>query len=194
MKRKTSICILLSLITLTSCKGNDNACYQCYYGKEVPLSLTLPYEQINQKEIQNNILDLKTDSPFYFNQYFIQTDDDVNSFFSTNNLTYKDSDYQLINFDNYKEAKMVFIFQIPNGYSLVRDNNIQEVENESEIFITPNFYYYQTKPNISFFTINLKKDKEQKEASIYSTVLLLRDKYKTNLNTSNTRVVFTTKS
>lgn len=190
MKLKKYICILLSFISLTSCKKDDNACYQCYYGKEVPLSISIPYEKVNQKEVQNNILDLKLDSPLYFNQYLIENDEDMNSFFYTSDLTYKNSDYELLSFDNHKEAKMIFILQIPKGYSINREENIQEKENEEEIFITPNFYYYQTRKNISYFTVNLKKDEHQKDFTIYTTVLLLRDKYKDNLKSSSTRVIY----
>ena len=190
MKLKKYICILLSFISLTSCKKDDNACYQCYYGREVPLSISIPYEKVNQKEVQNNILDLKLDSPLYFNQYLIENDEDMNSFFYTNDLTYKNSDYELLSFDNHKEAKMIFILQIPKGYSINREENIQEKENEEEIFITPNFYYYQTRKNISYFTVNLKKDEYQKDFTIYTTVLLLKDKYKDNLKSSSTRVIY----
>lgn len=190
MKLKKYICILLSFISLTSCKKDDNACYQCYYGREVPLSISIPYEKVNQKEVQNNILDLKLDSPLYFNQYLIENDEDMNSFFYTSDLTYKNSDYELLSFDNHKEAKMIFILQIPKGYSINREENIQEKENEEEIFITPNFYYYQTRKNISYFTVNLKKDEYQKDFTIYTTVLLLRDKYKDNLKSSSTRVIY----
>ena len=190
MKLKKYICILLSFISLTSCKKDDNACYQCYYGREVPLSISIPYEKVNQKEVQNNILDLKLDSPLYFNQYLIENDEDMNSFFYTSDLTYKNSDYELLSFENHKEAKMIFILQIPKGYSINREENIQEKENEEEIFITPNFYYYQTRKNISYFTVNLKKDEYQKDFTIYTTVLLLRDKYKDNLKSSSTRVIY----
>ncbi len=190
MKLKKYICILLSFISLTSCKKDDNACYQCYYGKEVPLSISIPYEKVNQKKVQNNILDLKLDSPLYFNQYLIENDEDMNSFFYTSDLTYKTSDYELLSFDNHKEAKMIFILQIPKGYSINREENIQEKEDEEEIFITPNFYYYQTRKNISYFTVNLKKDEYQKDFTIYTTVLLLRDKYKDNLKSSSTRVIY----
>lgn len=190
MNIKKIICILLSFIFLTSCKKVDNACYQCYYGKEVPLSISLPYEKINQKEVQNNILDLKLDSPLYFNQYLIENEEDINSFFSTVDLTYKDSDYEMISFDNHKEAKMIFILQIPKGYSINREENIQEKEDDEEIFITPNFYYYQTRKNISYFTVNLKKDEYQKDFTVYTTVLLLRDKFKDNLTSSSTRVIY----
>lgn len=190
MKLKNYICILLSFISLTSCKKDDNACYQCYYGREVPLSISIPYEKVNQKEVQNNILDLKLDSPLYFNQYLIENDEDMNSFFYTSDLTYKNSDYELLSFDNHKEAKMIFILQIPKGYSINREENIQEKENEEEIFITPNFYYYQTRKNISYFTVNLKKDEYQKDFTIYTTVLLLKDKYKDNLKSSSTRVIY----
>ena len=190
MKKKSlllSLSILFSSILFSCNKSSTYACYQCYYGKEIPLSLSLPYDDIKDKELQNDILNLNLESPLYFNDYLIENDEDTNAFLKTDGLSYTKDDISLLDFKTNSDVKLIFFVQIPKGYKVGRKENIQEKENDTEIFITPNFYFYQNRTTISYFTINLEKDDTVTSNTIYSTVLLIRSTFVDTLKNTNIR-------
>lgn len=189
--KKTCFLLLFSLL-FSSCQKTDGVCYQCFYGKEIPVSFLLPYKSIQEKEIQNNLPSSENKS-FFFNSYLMENGEEKDSFLKMVGLSYSSSDVQWLDFDKNPQAKLVIFFQIPKGYSVSKRENLQERENNREIFITPSFYFYQKRENISYFFLDLVSDPDQKEDYVYSTLIFIRDSMIGNLKESNIRSVLSEK-
>lgn len=188
--KKNHFLLLFSLL-LSSCQKTEVTCYQCFYGKEIPVSFSLPYRNIQEKELQNNLA--STEKSYYFNSYLMENDEEKDSFLKMVGLSYSSSDVQWIDFKKNPEAKLVFFFQIPKGYDVSRRENLQEKEDGNEIFITPSFYFYHKRENISYFFLDLVKDPEKKEDHIYSTLVFIRSSMLENLKNSNIRGILSKK-
>ena len=106
---KKNYFLLFSLL-LSSCQKTEVTCYQCFYGKEIPVSFSLPYKNIQEKELQNNLA--STEKSYYFNSYLMENDEEKDSFLKMVGLSYSSSDVQWIDFKKNPEAKLVFFFFI----------------------------------------------------------------------------------
>lgn len=187
---KRHILFLSSILLLASCtRSNANLPFRCYYGKEIPVSFSLPFEDVKDKKIQNNMKNAEDFSPLYFNFYLIEDDDEALSFLNMKSLSYSTEDKNRLGFSKNDNRKLVLFFQIPKGYSLKRMDNLQERENGKEIFITPSFYYYQNRTEISYYFLDLVQDESQKQDHVDSVLLFIRNSTISNLKSSDIRAI-----
>lgn len=189
-KIRSLILICLVSLSLFGCKNSHYESYQCYYGKEVPLTLKLPYDTIDGKAIQNNLKNDTPDESYFFNVYLLKDQKESDGFFHMKNLSYSDADVDLMDFSKEPSQKLIFIYQIPEGYKVKRKPNIQEMENGKEIFVTPDFYFYRSRIEISYMMVKLEKDTMSKRKTTYSCLFEIRDIYLENLNSSEIRFVY----
>lgn len=189
-KIRSFLLICLVFLSLFGCRNSHYESYQCNYGKEVPLTLKLPYDMIDGKAIQNNLKDNGSFETYFFNVYLIENQKESDSFFHMKNLSYSDTDVEMMDFSKEPSRKLVFLYQIPEGYRVRRKPNIQETEDGREIFVTPDFYFYRSRTEISYMMVGLEKDPMSKRKSTYSCLFEIRDIYLDNLNSSEIRFVY----
>lgn len=193
MKKILSLC--LSIFLLFSCKKENRPydCYQCFFSNMILVNHSLPYQDINMKQIQKDNLNL--DNTYYGNYYIINSQTELDSFYSDENLLVDSNDK-----DNYSllptsSSMAFFIVQIPKGYRAYRrSNSQQELNNKDIILITTNFYYYTSHPEIVYCYIDLKKDDSLVEDSTFSFLYIYNSYYSSIIKDGNIRFVYSVNS
>ena len=170
---KKNFLILLSLL-LTSCEvfqtNYQKDCYKCYFGNEIVLSIIPPFElEDNKKLLQNDIS--KNNSDYYFSYYILNNNEEVDSFCLKENFKIPDENKNTLILDE-NEMELVFFFQIPSGYLAYKRNNIQyQIKENEEIFITDNFYTYNSNSNMAFCYVDVEENLYVFKDYIYSFVI-----------------------
>ena len=188
--RKNSLLLtILSSFSLFSCKSSlNNNCYQCYIGNMIVSSFTLPYASISDKTCLVKTKDEELNKkPFYYNSYVINTERELSSFYSLSGVSV-DTKEITDNEPLVKDKMIVYIIsQIPAGY---RRDNIQQTGNDGKVvLITDNFYYYASRPEISYCNIDLKKDDTVTANYSYSFYYSLYDEYSSIIKDDSIRVI-----
>lgn len=189
MKKKI---LLLSLFLLTSCSKNNSPvdCYQCFLGNMIVSSITKDYSSINQKQIQHG--DFILEKEYYSNYYVINSNEDLNSFYLNNEIIIDESEknrYSIL--DEESKSRCYFINQIPRGYKAYKRNNVQqELNDESIILITTNFYYYLSNTDISYCYIDIRKDDTVKEDYVYSFFYEYDKYYQDVIKDNSIRIIY----
>jgi|GEM_PF-1720232 hypothetical protein len=181
--------LLLSL-SLLSCSEDTYGynCYQCYYSTQITSSLSLPYSSITQKKVINQLDDKSLTSSYYVNYYITNTQTELNTFYSQNNLTIDPK--EKIKYETLDEntMRLFVIAQIPKGYKTVRRNDEQQSKKDGGVeLITSNLYFYETKPETSYCYLDVTKDESITEDYVYSFFYIINSSYSTIIKENQIR-------
>ncbi len=183
---------IMSSFSLFSCKSSlNNNCYQCYIGNMIVSSFTMPYAKISDHPCLVKTKDEEINSKaFYYNTYVINTERELTSFYSLSGVSV---DTKEITDNNPLTADKMIVYiisQIPAGYKAYKRDNIQQTGNDGKVvLITDNFYYYASRPEISYCNIDLKKDDTVKDDYSYSFYYSLYTDYSSIIKEDSIRVI-----
>lgn len=180
-----------SILLLTSCSSSSGPydCYQCYISNMIESSCTLSYDSINKKEIVHE--DILQDEKYYYNYYIMNTEEEVESFYSIDNLQVDEKEKEK-NYTLKENNSMIYFFlQIPKGYKAYRRNNIQQALKSGEVVLmTTNFYYYVAHPEIVYCFIDLKKDETITDNYVYSFYYVYDSYYSSVIEEGSIRAIY----
>lgn len=126
------------------------------------------YDQIQSIEINDDVTSSK--SSFYGDTYLLKEKEELKRFYQDKDITLPTEEYtnvlSLIE-DEYIEY---FFVQIPAGYKASKRNNVQGYikQDEGQVMLTNNFYYYEPKKENLYCFIDIEKDDLVLEATTFS--------------------------
>lgn len=171
--------LLLSL-ALLSCSNDTYGykCYQCFYSTLIVSTLSLPYSSITQKEVINQLDDKSLTSSYYVNYYIVNTQTELNDFYSQNNLTVDSKEKVKYETLDENTMRLFVIAQIPKGYKTIRRNDEQQSKKDGGVeLITSNLYFYETKPDTTYCYLDVVKDESITEDYVYSFFYIINSSY-----------------
>jgi hypothetical protein len=163
-KKQLVVSAFVAISALFSCQSRKNygfECYECYYGNMIVSSMTLPYNEITGKKMNQDFLDSSENDSldYYVNSYILTTQEDVTAFYSLTDLTVDNKELTTYKTLPSDTMLLAFIFQLPNGYKFVKPKNIlQQTDSSNVSLITPNFYFYNSNPELSFCYFSIQND------------------------------------
>lgn len=188
MKPKKTVLFLLTL-SLSSCTYIRSGCFQCFYGNMIVSSCSMEYGYIKEKQVEVSHED--PEEKYYFNVFPITSQEQLNDFYlNTPSLIYDQSERDRYGTLPEDSMYLFFFVQIPQGYDAYKPNNKQKTTPEGTIMITENFYYYESRPEISYSLVNLKENKEKENTSVFSYFYIVDSQYQDRLKIDNLRVLF----
>jgi len=151
----------------------------------------MPYAKISDHPCLVKTKDEEINSKaFYYNTYVINTERELTSFYSLSGVSV---DTKEITDNNPLTADKMIVYiisQIPAGYKAYKRDNIQQTGNDGKVvLITDNFYYYASRPEISYCNIDLKKDDTVKDDYSYSFYYSLYTDYSSIIKEDSIRVI-----
>jgi hypothetical protein len=191
--RKAPSVILFALSLLFSCQSKAGACYQCFYGNMEVSSVKLPYETIRQKPLQKNFTDKATENTVYYADIFVLNEQqDVDDFFKVSGLSVDPKEYETRKTLPEGAMDLYVIAQIPEGYQAYKRYNKQHTDTSgATVLWTENFFYYVSRPEISYCEIDIRKDSTVLSPSVFTLYYRLPSSDSSQLTSSSIRPILT---
>lgn len=150
-------------------------------------TMKMNYNALTEKPITWNQND--TDFDYFANVFTVTTQEELTAF-QTETPFFENPNKENLTLSAGNMEVLVFA-QIPAGYTAYKRDNVQFEKDDGKIvMVTDNFYFYQSRPELVYSFIDIKKDKESKEPSVFSYYYVISDEYKSQMKVDNIRVLF----
>lgn len=180
--------IFLFSFFLISCQNSSlSKCYQCYFGKMYLSSGSMDYNSITKTEI----IDKHTNSGTHFgNIEIISENEEALDFLLNENYHFSAIEISK-NLELDSNILIYFFVQIPKGYEAFKRNNVQGhiKEDDGQILLTDNFYYYASRDNQFYCDIDIKENKE-KEESVFAFYFSLSKDFLPMISNGKIRLIY----
>lgn len=189
MKKARIVLVSLSAL-LAGCQSTGSGFYQFYYGYFVMFdTITMPTETVSAIRVQNEItgkedLDLRGDYTFLYDS------SDIHDYLETYRSYLSEEDVTKFYQENSGEVLLAYRIQIPEGYQAYRRNNAQKINPENrQILVTPAFYYYENRPEISYLYTDVIKDDTVTSDYVFGGVYHLDASYQSQAEETRIRLI-----
>lgn len=155
MKKKRIPFISSLIILLVSCSNG----YKEYFGNIYESKYTSDEEIKDVRIMQNKTIR----GDYYANIITIQNQERLDKFYSDEKNSFSSEEikrYRILP-DGY--AYLFFRFDVPDGYSYYRRDNIQVKQGKEEVLLSDNFYRYVDDLDMYYCNIDLKIDEKAVE-------------------------------
>lgn len=173
--------LFLSILLLTSCNDNQIR-YQNFLGNMYVSNARKSFLTISDKII-NDRYDIGT----YYGDVYSFDIDDRTSFFKEEDIVFLESEKS--KFDDYNDVDVFYFFvQIPKGYQAYKRDNVQGYLNQDkEVLLTDNFYYFINK-DIYYCDVDIVKNSNYIEPYVFSFYFLVNKDLNVYIKTDEIRI------
>lgn len=190
-KMKKKFFLAVCSFFLVSCQPSTLAsCYQCYYGNRLVSNVLVPFQFIQGKTCEKDLNEaLPLD--YSFDRRVLNSQHDYSSFQSTR--IWKNNRPDKVSIED-KDRAVYFFVQIPKGYHAFKRNNVQNQDiYGKKILLTDNFFFYHSREELSILYVDIVKDENAKEDSVFSFYYILPDSCEDKRTLSDIRVFLSDK-
>ena len=194
MKPISKTLLFLSSFSLLCGCNNDGhvPCYTCYLGSMYLSSCKKNYSSILDHRILDKVTEEKENSPYYGEIHILEAGERAD-FFHNSKYTFSESEKKKNLSLDEKTLLVYFLVQIPQGYQGIKRNNIQgHIQDEDkEVLLTDNFYYYESNPKILYCEIDIQKEESIQKPYVFSFYFTISDDFTTLIKDSGIRLIYT---